>query len=61
MANRIRELRKGKGMTLSQLAGFVDISIAYLSDIENGNRHGSDATLSRIAEALGVKVADMME
>ena len=59
MANKIRELRKAKGMTLSALAGFVDISIAYLSDIENGNRHGSDATLRRIAEALGVTVADI--
>lgn len=61
MNNRIREIRKAKGLTLSKLAGFVDISIAYLSDIENGNRHGSETTLCRIADALGVKVADFYQ
>ena len=54
--NRIRELRREQNMTLQMLAGRIDISIAYLSDIEKGNRHGSAATRARIADALGVSV-----
>lgn len=58
--NRIREIRKEKKMTLEQLAGKVNISIAYLSDIENGNRPGSAATIERIAAELGVNPSDLM-
>lgn len=57
--NRIRELRRQRNMTLSMLAGRIDISIAYLSDIEKGHRNGSSATKARIADALGVPEADL--
>lgn len=57
--NRIREIRKAKNLTLADISGSVGISIAYLCDIENGNRHGSIGTLKRIAAALGVSVEDL--
>lgn len=50
--NRIREIRKERKMTLSDLSGKVGVSIAYLSDIERGNRPGGDDTMARIARAL---------
>ena len=59
--NRIREIRKKREMTLSDLSGKVSISIAYLSDIERGNRPGGKDTLIRIADALGVNVTELME
>ena len=59
--NRIREYRKKRGMTLLQLAGKVEISGAYLSDIERGNRRGSSATIGRIAKALGVNPEDLLK
>ena len=59
--NRIRAIRQERGMTLAMLAGQVDISIAFLSDIEKGHRRGSRATLARIADALGVDVNDLQE
>ena len=57
--NRIREIRKARGMTLAEISGSVGISIAYLSDIECGHRHGTELTLQRIAETLGVTVDDL--
>lgn len=57
--NRIREIRKAKNMTLAEISSEIGISVAYLSDIERGNRHGSEGTLKRIADVLGVKVADL--
>ena len=59
MKNRIREIRKKRGMKLSDLSRLVSISIAYLSDIERGNRPGGKKTLSRIASALGVSLDDL--
>lgn len=60
MKNRIREIRKQKRMTLSDLSQKTTYSIAYLSDIERGNRAGKLA-LDRIADALEVPVSDLIE
>ena len=57
--NRIREIRKAQHMTLAEVSGRIGVSIAYLSDIERGNRPGSYGSLQRIADALGVTVADL--
>lgn len=57
--NRIREIRKSKKLTLADISGITGFSIAYLSDIERGNRPGSHGSLQRIADALGVTVADL--
>lgn len=57
--NRIREIRKAKRMTLADISRSAGISVPYLCDIERGNRHGSDGTLHKIADALGVDVDDL--
>lgn len=59
VGNRIRELRKAKKLTLLEISREAGISIAYLSDIERGNRHGSDTVLEKIAEVLGVTLKDL--
>lgn len=59
--NRIREIRKEKGIPLIQLARDAGISGAYLCDIERGNRRGKEKTLERIAEALGVSTEEIKE
>lgn len=61
MANRVRLLRTEKGLTLKQVAEKVDCSIAFLSDLEKGNRGARPETWARIAEALGVKVEELRE
>lgn len=54
--NRIKEIRKEKGLTQKVLAGLAGISQPYLNDLENGNRRGRTATLEKIAAPLGVTV-----
>ena len=54
--NRIKELRKEKGLTQKKLAELAGISQPYLNDLENGNRMGKQETLQRIAVPLGVAV-----
>ncbi len=50
----IREVRKARGMTLTDLCERVDCSVAYLSRIERGAAKISVELLSEISEALAV-------
>lgn len=59
--NRIREIRVSKKLTLAEISEMIGVSIAYLSDIERGNRHGSGTTRQRIADALGVPVSELCD
>lgn len=51
---KINRLREKQGLTTTELAGLVGISQAQISRLENGKQGFRSATLSRIAEALGV-------
>ena len=60
---KIAYYRKKKGYTQAQLSEMVGISSNYLSLIECGNKGQSYSmeTLFKIAEALKVKVNDLLE
>jgi transcriptional regulator with XRE-family HTH domain len=53
-SNRIKELRKSKGMTLEELAGETSLSTSYLQRLENGERNLAVKHLNVIARALQV-------
>lgn len=57
---RIRYRRKKRVWTLDQLAEASGVSRAGISRIERGETIPSTATLSRIAEALGVTFSEFM-
>ena len=61
MANRVREIRKFKDMTLAEVAAKVGCSIPFLSDVELNRRGAKPETWQKIADALGVKVEDLHE
>lgn len=51
----VKRLRKEKGLTQERLAEISDISIAYLSKIENNKANNVSLMITyRLAEALGV-------
>ena len=56
----IRRLRRGRGLTLEQLAREVGSSVAHLSRLESGGRQPSLEGLLRIAAALGVGVDELL-
>lgn len=58
--SEMRRIRQEQGMTLATISRKVGVSIAYLSDIEKGNRRGSPAVIGRIADSLGVSVAELV-
>jgi transcriptional regulator with XRE-family HTH domain len=56
---KIRYLRKKRGLTLKVLAQNINCSAGYLSRVETGVVNPSLATLMDIADALGVAVEEL--
>jgi len=61
VGSNLRMWRKRLGFTQQEIAEKADISVAFLSFIENGRRKGSLETYSRLAHALGVPLGDLVE
>lgn len=59
LGERIRELREQTDLSLRELAREVDVTAAFMSDIELGKRYPSDDVLKRIAQKLKVPVAEL--
>jgi len=58
---RIKTLRKAKSLTQQQLADLVDVSRIYIQALESNRRLPSMKLLRRLAEALDVSVADIVQ
>jgi DNA-binding XRE family transcriptional regulator len=57
--SKVKVWRDHRGLTLRELAAKVDISPAYLSQIEGGSRDGTFDTMKKIAAALGITVDEL--
>ena len=60
MGERIKNLRKVKGLTQQQLAEITNLSQSYISAIEQGTKTPTLFTLDQIARALGVDSLDIL-
>lgn len=58
IGSQIRELRRRRGWTLSQLAERSGLSISFLSQVERGLSSLSISSLSAIADALDVPLSN---
>ncbi len=61
VGRRIRELRKQKGWSQEHLADEADVHRTYMWGIEAGRRNPSLKHLTRIADALDVPIAALVE
>ncbi|MER5645759.1 XRE family transcriptional regulator [Streptosporangium sp. NPDC002524] len=61
VANNVRAQRAHRQMTLDELAARSGVSRGMLVQVEQGRTNPSISTLTRIADALGVTVARMVE
>ena len=61
---RVRQLRKAKGLTLRDLAPRVGVGFTYLSRIENGRLnygdYPSEALIHKLADALDVDEDELL-
>ncbi len=61
IGQKIREIRQKKGISQLELANLVDTSQSHIANIEAGRRRIPFEVLERIAKALGVSVAEIVE
>jgi transcriptional regulator with XRE-family HTH domain len=61
VGERLRTLRRLRRCTLRTIADRSGLSESFLSQVERGRSSASIASLRRIAEALGVSIADLFE
>jgi transcriptional regulator with XRE-family HTH domain len=63
-SERIRELRKARGLSQRALAAKVKVTFGYISKIENHNLdfgdYPSDDVIRRIATALGIEADELL-
>ncbi|GAA3556821.1 XRE family transcriptional regulator [Nonomuraea rosea] len=57
---RLQELRHSRAMTLQELAEAADVSVSMLSSVERGLKAPTIVVLGRIADGLGVPLADLV-
>lgn len=57
VGEKIKQKRKEKGYTLKKLSEIIDISVSFLSDIENGKSKPSLDRLTDIARGLDTNVS----
>jgi two-component system, OmpR family, response regulator len=61
IGHKIRDNRKNQKMTLAQLARVTDLSKGLISQVENGRASPSIASLSKIADALNMRMSEFFD
>ena len=61
VGNRIRYLRKQRGISQEELALIAGIDRTYLAGIESGKRNATIISLEKIINALGVSMKDFFD
>jgi transcriptional regulator with XRE-family HTH domain len=60
-AENLRRLRTERGITQEELGSRAGIQMADISRYETGNRDPRVTTLARLADALGISIAELLE
>ena len=61
IGNRIRELRKAKGLSQEKLAHKSELHYTHVGAIERGEKNWSIDTLIKIAKGLNVEIAQLFD
>lgn len=56
----VRKLRVAKGISQETLAELAGIHRTYIGDVERGTRNIALVNMTKIAEALGVRLSDLV-
>lgn len=56
---RIKDIRKRKNLTLTQLSERTGISVTHINDVENGLKEPGISVLVRLSRALDVQITEL--
>ena len=59
VADRIKKIRKAKNLSQKEVTAAINMGAAQYSRIENGKTDPSSSTLEKIAQALGITLAEL--
>lgn len=59
--NKLKVLRKDKGLTLKELSKLTNLSISYISDIEHDRKKPSIEAAKKLAEGLNISLSELLE
>jgi transcriptional regulator with XRE-family HTH domain len=60
LGDRVRELRRGRGLTLEELAERSGVSRAMISKVERGEKNPTLVVAAKVAEGLGITLAELL-
>lgn len=60
LGEKIREIRKEKGLTQEELAELAKVDPKSIVEIENGKRNPTFKTINKIALALKISISDLL-
>lgn len=61
LGTNVRRIREARGLTQEQLAFDSEIDLTYLGGIERAKRNPSLMVMARIADALSVRLVDLLK
>jgi transcriptional regulator with XRE-family HTH domain len=61
LSQNIRRFRSYRKLSQAEFAEKIDISIPFLSDIENGKKWISPVTLAKMADALNIEAYELIK
>jgi transcriptional regulator with XRE-family HTH domain len=60
IGDALRDTRLRQHRTLREVSGAARVSLAYLSEVERGQKEASSELLASICQALGVRLSDVL-
>jgi|GEM_PF-1891973 len=61
MGRVIRRERQERRLTLKEVADKASLSVVYVGEVERGQKYPSATVLEKLAEALALSIADLLE
>ena len=61
LGNNLKRIRTVKGITQGDIAKSLGVSRGFVSNLENGKTNPTLATITRVAEALGVTTDELLK
>ena len=61
LGNRIKDIRKLKGLSQQELAALIDYEKSHMSRLENGGTNPTFLTLTKVARALNITIAELLD
>jgi len=61
LGERVRQIRKNRGLSQEDLAERCNLDRTYLSGVERGLRNVSIVNIEKIAVALGIDISELTE